>query len=116
QIAAAPVVADRRRGSAGVWTRRVWAMEMRLRRLLKRRPAPEPVTKAQIFAPGDILFLPGEHDRHDFALLLELKRAHRVRLAFLFYDLLRVLDDGDPRLRDPHVTDLPQTDFMVREA
>src|SRR5689334_15714787 len=72
-VATAPTIPDRGRELAGVWTRRAWAMQGRLRRLVIRPPPPDPAPAHDPFAPGDILFLPGEHSRHDFGVLLALK-------------------------------------------
>ncbi len=113
-IVAGPVAGNRDRQRAGVWRRRVWGMQARLARLWPRRPPPDGAPDP--FADGDQLLLSGEHSRHDFAGLLARKRAKRLGLAFVMFDLLHVLPDGDARLADPDATDLPQTDFIAREA
>ncbi len=113
-ILAAPTRPDRRRGRAGRWQRRLWALPIHLRRLLAP-PRAATHGPANPFAPGDTLLLSGEHSRHDLPRLAALKREKRLRLAFVLFDLLQVLEDDDPRLNDPGA-DLPQTDFMVREA
>jgi hypothetical protein len=55
-------------------------------------------------------------DCPDFGYLVGLKQTRHLAFVFLFYDLLRVLEDDDPRLRFGAPNELPQTDFMVREA
>jgi hypothetical protein len=77
---------------------------------------PQPRQDDSLFASGATLFIPGELQRHDFAMLMALKRRLALRLAFVFYDLLGVLPAGDPRLRDPLASDLPSSDFIMREA
>ena len=116
RIATAPTRPERERELATVWKRRAWAMQGRIRRRLTwRRPAP-PAAPREPFGPDEILFLPGEHDRHDFAHLAELKQRTRLALTFLFYDLLSVLADDDPRLLQADPTGLPQSEFIAREA
>jgi glycosyltransferase involved in cell wall biosynthesis len=116
-ILATPVQADRRRERAGRWRRRFWALPGHLRQALNAAPAraaaPGP---ADPFAAGDIVLFSGEHSRHDFTKLMHLKRERNLRFAFVLFDLLQVLENGDPRLDDPDAINLPQTDFMVREA
>jgi glycosyltransferase involved in cell wall biosynthesis len=122
-IATAPTVPEVMREPEPAWRLHpliMWARSLRRRaRTLWQRPSIE-AAPAQApedpFVPGGILLLAGEHDRQDFARLMTLKRTKQLSLVFLFYDLLHVLDDDDPRLADPLVADLPQTDFMVREA
>ncbi|MBV8745007.1 MAG: glycosyltransferase [Xanthobacteraceae bacterium] len=65
--------------------------------------------------PGDVMLFSGEHHRYGFRQLRDLRR-QGCRLAFVFFDLLRVLEDDDPGWRDPDNFDVPQSDFMVREA
>ncbi|MBV9626956.1 MAG: hypothetical protein JO230_02565, partial [Xanthobacteraceae bacterium] len=65
--------------------------------------------------PGDVMLFSGEHHRYGFHQLRDLRR-QGTRLAFVFFDLLRVLEDDDPGWRDPDNFDVPQSDFMVREA
>ena len=48
--------------------------------------------------------------------MAELKKTKQLAFVFLFYDLLTVLEDDDPRLRLGPPDGLPQTNFMVREA
>ena len=118
----APTTGDLGRQPQPDWWRHPLVLRARaLRRRLRvpgraLPPAPPPSAPIDPFVPGAALLFLGEHDRHDFARLVALKREKRLRLAFVFYDLLRVLDDHDPRLRDPAATNLPQTDFIVREA
>ena len=94
----------------------------RLRRLLRSRwqrnqaPSLPAAPPDDPIVSGSTVLFPGEHHRQDFAYLIALRRNRNIRLLFLFYDLLHVLDDDDPRLQDPLAADLPQTDFMVREA
>lgn len=128
-IATAPTRGEAERTPGGAWRKHVllapgrrlerWVYE-RIGRPLQRRFAPlarrsTPAIVATRLAAGDTLLLPGELQRHDFAHLLALKRAG-VRLAFVFYDLLGVLADGDPRLADPDATDIPGADFVLRHA
>lgn len=110
---------ERTRELAGVWKRRAWAMLGRASRLFSSSALARPAVRASAddpFADGDTLLLPSEHDRHDFACLARLKRTRHLKLVFVFYDLLRVLNDDDPKLAAQDPTGLPQTEFMVREA
>jgi glycosyltransferase involved in cell wall biosynthesis len=68
------------------------------------------------FSPSSTVLFPGELQRQDFAVLMQLKAQLSLRLAFIFYDLLNVLPDDDPRLRDPTEHNLPSSDFIAREA
>jgi glycosyltransferase involved in cell wall biosynthesis len=123
RIATAPALPERWRELVPAWRRHPLVMRARLlRRHLRAcwqrlhatpcaaHPGDDP------FAPGGTLLIPAEPDRQDFAHLAALKRTRGLRLAFVFYDVLQVLADGDPRLADPLAMDLPPTDFMVREA
>ena len=114
-IVAAPLRRDWSRDRAGPWRRRIRGIGSRLRRLVTQSPTLPP-GPADPFAASDTVLFCGEHSRHDFSRLLALKRAKRLRFAFVLFDLLQVLPDDDPRLCDPDTADLPQTDFMVREA
>lgn len=67
-------------------------------------------------AGATALLIPAELQRHDFRTLRDLRRQRGIRVAFVFYDLLDVLPDGDPRLADLDAVDVPGTDFMVREG
>ena len=127
RIATAPTVQDPGRELEREWRRHPLVMRARLlRRRLRARWRSRPRDAPPVAAvdlpvddpidSGSTLFLPSEHHRQDFAYLMRLKRDKKLRLVFLFYDLLRVLDDDDPRLWNPLAADLPQTDFMVREA
>ncbi len=118
RIVTAPTVPDRDRELASVWTRRLWGLQARLRRFWPSAyPAHLPEAgMEEPFSSGDTVFFPGEHGRHDFAHLAELKKTANLAFVFLFYDLLTVLEDHDPRLRLGPPDALPQTDFMVREA
>lgn len=84
----------------------------------KRQIATAPVAgdPETLLKPGDTLLVPGELQRHDFDVLYHLKHTTGVRLAFVFYDLLGVLPEDDPRLTDPTSVDVPSSDFMVRQA
>ena len=118
RIATTPARPARDRELVPVWKRRIWGMETRLRRLLSPSPpmkCPGPGEEVP-FRPGETILFIGEHNRHNFAHLAELKQTQRLALVFLFYDLLRVLEDDDPRLRHGPPNSLPATDFMVREA
>lgn len=84
----------------------------RRRRVIVQQVAPPP----DIFAPGSVLLLPGELQRQDFGVLMELRRRLDLRLAFVFYDLLGTLAADDPRAQDPNATDVPSTEFIMREA
>jgi glycosyltransferase involved in cell wall biosynthesis len=74
------------------------------------------ISPGEIFEPGAWLLLPGELQRHSFAHLMALKRSHDLHLAFVFYDLLDTLAATDPRASDPAATDIPSTEFIMREA
>jgi glycosyltransferase involved in cell wall biosynthesis len=119
EIVTASTEPERTRELAGVWKRRAWAMQGRATRLFSFSALARPAVSVPAdvpFADGDTLLLPSEHDRHDFACLTRLKRTRHLKLAFVFYDLLRVLNDDDPKLAALDPTGLPQTEFMVREA
>jgi len=99
------------------WTRQNIRDPLRVRahkRLIET--APQSRKQHPFFASGATLLIPGELQRHDFAVLMKLKRHSALRLAFVFYDLLGVLPADDPRLRDPAASDLPSSDFIMREA
>jgi glycosyltransferase involved in cell wall biosynthesis len=120
--ATAPTQGDPGRNPQPDWWRHPLVLRARSlrRRLRAARPtaalqAPE-VPPEDPFLPGSQLLFAGEHSRHDFGRLTAVKRAKSLRFAFLFYDLLHVLADDDPRLHDPMAYDLPQSDFIVREA
>jgi glycosyltransferase involved in cell wall biosynthesis len=114
-ILAVPVRPDRQRDRAGRWRRRFWALPVHVRHLF-RVPSAMAQGSSDPFAAGDTILFSGEHSRHDFPRLTALKREKRLHFAFVLFDLLQVLENGDPRLDDPEAADLPQTDFMVREA
>jgi glycosyltransferase involved in cell wall biosynthesis len=118
RIVTAPTRPERDRELASVWKRRLWGMQARLRRFWPSASHANFAGPgvAAAFASGDTVFFPGEHSRHDFAHLAELKKTANLAFVFLFYDLLTVLEDHDPRLRLGPPDALPQTDFMVREA
>src|ERR1700687_4901009 len=120
-LATAPTLGETRRELDGTWQRRpaFWARGLKgaARGMLRFRPRPRPAGGGEeIFAPGSLLLFPSELQRHDFGRLMALKRDKRIKLAFLFYDLLYVLPDSDPRLRVPTAGNLPSSDFVVREA
>ena len=123
-VATAAAVQDTAREPEPTWRRHPLVMRARLlRRHLRTRLAAAKPALPTVPLPHDepivsdsILLLVGEHDRHDFAHLMRLRRDKQLSLVFLFYDLLHVLPDDDPRLGDPLSADLPQTDFMIREA
>lgn len=78
--------------------------------------AATPAATVSIFDEGTILLLPGELQRQDFGLLMSLRRKLNIKLAFVFYDLLDTLTANDPRLRDPDATNIPGSNFVMREA
>ncbi|MFO1062081.1 MAG: glycosyltransferase [Dongiaceae bacterium] len=126
RLATAPAVPDRWRASRPAWLdhplvvplralrRRLLALARRPRRVPV--PAPAPAATADPFTPGGVLLIPAEANRQDYAALVRLKREKGLHLVFVFFDLLQVLEDDDPRLADPGASDLPPTDFMVREG
>lgn len=69
-----------------------------------------------IFDDGAILLLPGELQRQDFGVLMSLRQKLKIKLAFVFYDLLDTLPAGDARLSDPSATNIPGSNFAMREA
>ncbi len=126
EVIGAEMTVERRRDPPSPWRRhRLLQAGKGLERWLRdnirapmRRHAAaklEPQAKP-LFAPSRTLLIPGELQRHDFAVLMQLKRQCKLRLAFVFYDLLGVLPPNDPRLRDRSASDLPSSDFIVREA
>lgn len=76
---------------------------------------PAPVERAGL-APESILLLPGELQRQDFSYLIQVRRAQGMRMAIVFYDLLDTLAEHDPRANDPDATDIPGSEFIMREA
>jgi glycosyltransferase involved in cell wall biosynthesis len=122
-LATAPTLAELRRELDPNWRRHPLAilardakrwLRPRIMNLLSRRPTDS--AGQDIFEPGSMLLFPGELQRHDFRQLTRLKRKRHVDLAFVFFDLLYVLPDDDPRFHDPETGDLPGSDFMVREG
>ena len=69
-----------------------------------------------IFEPGSVLLLAGELQRQDFGQLMALRRRLDLRLVFVFYDLLGTLSNNDPRALDPNATNIPGTEFILREG
>jgi glycosyltransferase involved in cell wall biosynthesis len=117
-IARAPTRPEMVRDVVAFWRRGLAALKHRALRLFRRpatrrRPA---IRGGDPFGAGDLLLMLGEHHRHDFSHLVHLKRARPVALAFVFYDLLEVLEDDDPRLSNDDPGGLPPTDFVVNEA
>jgi glycosyltransferase involved in cell wall biosynthesis len=100
-----------------LWLRRhirdPWRAYFRKRRI---ETALVPEAPDFLLRRGDTLLVPGELQRHDFDVLAHLKHGIGVKLTFVFYDLLGVLPNDDPRLQDPTAFDIPSSDFMVREA
>jgi glycosyltransferase involved in cell wall biosynthesis len=127
-IATAASLPEARRNAAPRWRgnptlragRRIEAWVRRnLRDRLRRQSVPfmnRLDSPHHAFAPGSTLLFPGEMQRHDFRLLMELRRRRDLRLAFVYFDMLNVLSDDDPRVKDPSAVDIPSTDFMVREG
>lgn len=115
RIVTSPTRSEPGRDLVPIWKRRIWGLQSRLRSLASPPKRPGPVREAP-FAAGDTVLFVGEHSRQDFGHLVGLKQTRNLIFVFLFYDLLRVLDDDDPRLRLCPSCDLPTTDFMVREA
>lgn len=106
---------------------RRWLASLRAERPAARAPAPaagavaaneppRPVDAGPGFEPGAWLFFPGEMQRHDFARLMKMRSALGLRYAFVFYDLHDHLAPDDPKLRDPDASELPGTDFLLREG
>ena len=118
EIVTASTQPERTRELAGLWKRRAWAMQGRARRLFfpAAHARARPVSTNVPFASGDTLLFLSEHDRHDFSYLSGLKRTKQLKFVFVFYDLLRTLNDDDPSLDHTDPSDLPQTEFMAREA
>ena len=109
-IVRAPTVVEVRRALRPAWRSHPWlAAGRRLERWFRtniRDPfrrrrviVRQVVAPPDIFAPGSFLLLPGELQRQDFAVLMELRRRLGLRLAFVFYDLLGTLSADDPRAR-----------------
>ena len=124
-LSAAPVPPDVHRAVAPRWRQtRLAGLARAIKRSIRERRRGEPSPAAtiaappepDIFEPGSTLLFPGEHDRQDFGRLKRLRDTQQVDLVFVFYDLLQVLADDDPRLADPSASDLPGSDFIAREA
>ena len=126
-LSTAPVPPDVHRAVAPRWRQtRLAGLARAIRRSIRarRHRAQPPIAAAatvtrlepDIFEPGSILLFPGEHDRQDFSRLKRLRDTKQIDLVFVFYDLLQVLADDDPRLADPSASDLPGSDFIAREA
>ena len=85
-----------------------------------RRTCRDAILKAtaatDIFEPDSVLLILGELQRHDFGHLMAIRRRLNLRLAFVFYDLLDTLSNDDPRAHNPDATDIPGSDFIIREA
>jgi glycosyltransferase involved in cell wall biosynthesis len=91
--------------------------------LASRRSAPPAAPAAGLappsrfsFEPGSMLLFAGEMHRHDFAVLMRLRQSLDLAFAFVLYDLHNVLPPGDPRLADPDASDIPDTDFFLRQG
>jgi len=96
-----------------VWVRRnVRDPIRRVRGWLIRKSGLTP----NIFEPGSVLLLAGELQRQDFGQLMALRRRLDLRLVFVFYDLLGTLSNNDPRALDPNATNIPGTEFILREG
>ncbi len=108
-----------RRQAAPAWRRNFHGLLRGVRRRLGAASTPaRPLLPAglDLFEPGAIVLFAGELHRHDFAALLRLKEQRRAAFAFVFYDLLATLPDGDPRLLDAAASDIPPTDFLARHG
>jgi hypothetical protein len=123
ELATAPTFAEKQRELPTPCRRRPFTLVRDIWRRVRPgtrascgRRSPVPPAAADIFAPGSTLLFAGELHRHDFGQLLTLKRTRRIKLAVVFYDLLRVLDDDDASLADPTASDLPTSDFIARDA
>ena len=63
-----------------------------------------------------MLLFAGEMQRHDFAVLMRLRKSLGLFFVFVLYDRHNFLPPGDPRLADPDASDIPGTDFFLREG
>ncbi len=97
-----------------VWFRR--SVRDPIRRARSKALIDKPAATPGMFDEGAILLLPGELQRQDFGFLMSLRRNLKIKLTFLFYDLLDTLPAGDPRADDPDAIDIPGSNFVMREA
>lgn len=94
------------------WVRRSLRDPWRRRRALGLSTTPSAVP----FERGSRLLFASEINRHDYGALMRLRRDLELTFAIVFFDAHNVLARGDPRLADARASDIPNTDFMLREA